>query len=116
MPTRSDFEDEAPAVLRAIQNVLAEVVRLRRALPDPGHDHQAAIKAALGTLGTDKKAALHRLRILVGQEQGLPVTRFLMLLPLSYLGMIDMILAFYLENLPVDFPAPSWEAGLSLAA
>jgi hypothetical protein len=40
---------------------------------------------------------LHRLRLVVGQEQGLPAARFLFTLPLDYLELVEYLLDLQLQ-------------------
>ncbi len=92
-PNRERFEEECPFVLRALGDLVGAALRLRDSAPDLSYaDFHATIKPRVDDLGFHKRAALHRLRLLIGQEQGLPASRVLFLLPLDYLRHLAYLL------------------------
>lgn len=97
LPGRELFEEEQPAVLHALGGLVAEALRLRgESAPDLSYaDFHAAIKPCVDELGFHKRVALHRLRLLIGQEQGLPASRVLFLLPLDYLRHLAYLLELH---------------------
>lgn len=99
LPKREHFEDEEPAVLHGLHRLIGEVVCLRANVSLSWDAFFAEAKDLIASLGPHKKAILHRLRLLVGQQQGLPVARFLFLLSLDYLRLLEHLLDLHLANL-----------------
>lgn len=98
LPSRSDIAGESPEVLRAVHTILERTIALRGDGTQSSDDFEADIKEELNKLGSVKGKTLHRLRILVGQQQGLPAVRFLSTLPLSYLRIVEFLLALTLGD------------------
>ncbi len=73
---REHFEGEHFPVLGAVHTLLRQVIGLRRAACPSWEAFRESVKQLVDSLGGNKKAALHRPRRIVGQEQGLPVARF----------------------------------------
>ena len=108
LPSRTHFEREQPAVLGAVLSLLIQVLYLRRSNLS-WEEFQEPVKEIVDTLGEHKKAALHRLRLIVGQKQGLPAARFLFVLPLDYLQLLEYMLELHLylqQDLPDELPRP----------
>ena len=92
LPRREKVVQEEPDVLRAMASLLSEVIELRQSSLGDAEPSQETLKPLLSTLGPVKKNVYHCLRSLTGQEQGLPVTRILGILPLTYLQLlVDLI-------------------------
>ena len=92
LPRREDIVQEDPDILDALSELLTQVIALRQSDPEDAEPSPETLKPFLAALAPDKKTVYHRLRCLVGQEQGLPVTRILGVLPLSYLQLlVDLI-------------------------
>lgn len=98
LPTRETIEAEQPAVLSLVQTLLGRVIRLREDSELSAEQFQESLSGLIGCLGSHKGPTLHRLRILVGQEQGLPAGRFLFLLPLEYLRLLEYMVQLYLQT------------------
>jgi len=120
LPTRAKMQNELPEVLRAAWTLLTQVidVRLRSAAASQPsclseEEQQQVIKELAGNIGGQKKAVLHLLRGLTGQEQGLPVARLLSLLPLDYLQLLSDLLDL---SLTAQVNSPAATVSLRLAA
>ncbi len=98
LPTRANLEGEQPAVLEKIRGLLKHVIGLREASELTYEDFNAQAKTFMEPWGRDKGPALHRLRLLAGQEQGLPAMRFLFILPLDYLNLLQYMLELYVQG------------------
>jgi hypothetical protein len=97
LPTAEQFEDEKPAVLRALCFLLKQSVTVRE-LNLGAEEAYAKISEVINELGAHKMAVLKRLRVIVGQEKGMTAARILLLLPDAYLNMLMYILELLLEN------------------
>jgi hypothetical protein len=97
LPTREHLEGEQIAVLHLVHTLLERVIPLRQRTDLSYEQFAEKVKAVIDGLGSHKGPALHRLRIIVGQEQGLPVARFLFALPLNYLQLIEYLLDLHLH-------------------
>ncbi|MBV9866432.1 MAG: hypothetical protein JO316_13850 [Abitibacteriaceae bacterium] len=97
LPTPEQFEGEQIAVLNLIHVLLNRVLPLRQRTDLTWEQFQEKVKAIIDSLGSHKGPALHRLRLIVGQEQGLPAARFLYMLPMNYLQLLESILKLYLQ-------------------
>jgi hypothetical protein len=65
-----------------------------------GMDYDAFVgpaKAAIQRLGDQRKQVTSHFRKIIGQEQGVPNSRFLFLLPVSYLKNLDSLIGLYLS-------------------
>ena len=98
LPSRERIEDEAPGVLSEVKGIIAEVVAARSSEECHYETFQTTVKKATANLTYNKKAVLTCLRGIVGQDHGLPVSKFLFALPLDYLQMLLYILDLHLEN------------------
>jgi hypothetical protein len=66
-----------------------------------GLDYTAFVgpaKAAIERLGAQRKQVTTHFRKIIGQEQGVPNSRFLFLLPVSYLKNLDSLIGLYLAS------------------
>jgi hypothetical protein len=97
LPTLEHFAGEKPEVLGTTRTLLSQVITLRREVGDDWERFSEAVKPVMSVLGKKKGPALHRLRLIVGQEQGLPATRFLFALPLDYLQLVETLLSLYMQ-------------------
>ncbi len=98
LPRREDIVQEDPEVLGALSGLIAQVLALRQADHDAAELSAEVLKPFLAALGASRKPVYHRLRYLVGQEQGLPVTRLLSILPLSYLQLLVDLIGLHLAT------------------
>ncbi len=100
LPSKSQFEGERLEVLNAMRGLLTSIVALRAEKPDDAEMTQAyfeeRVKFIVETLGAHKGPVLGRLRRIVGQEQGLPASKFLYILPLPFLNLLEEMLSLYL--------------------
>ncbi len=101
LPQRDHFEGEQSEVLAIAHDLLSQIVELRERTDSCWDAYQPAAAVLLGNLGKQKGAVIRRLRILVGQEQGLPATQFLFIVPLDYLRMLTFTTELYLDTLPM---------------
>lgn len=97
MPRRELFESESPAVINEVRNLLDEVIRLRTEENPEWEEFQGAVRLIMDSMGSHKGQALHRLRIMVGQEQGMPAGRFLFVLPLDYLRVLEYLSDLFVQ-------------------
>jgi len=95
LPARVHFEKENPAVLGAVLSVLIQVISLRENNAT-WEEFEGPAKEAVNALGDCKKQALHFLRTIIGQKQGLPAARFLFALPLDYLQLLEYMLELHM--------------------
>ncbi len=99
LPARAEIEGERPEVLRGVHAILAQTIALRAEQgKDTKEEFEPPIQDAMKVLGALKGPVLHRLRILVGQQQGLPAARFLFSLPLGYLRTVEFMLELSLQQ------------------
>jgi lysyl-tRNA synthetase class I len=99
LPTKEQIEVEQPAVLSRVQSLLGRVIRARQETELTYEEFQKTLSGFIEHLGAHKGPTLHRLRILVGQEQGLPAGRFLFLLPLEYLRLLEYMVKLYVKSI-----------------
>lgn len=97
LPTRDVIEGEQPDILSSVYSLLCQIIELREQTDGCWEVFQPLATHALNTLGKHKGATLRRLRLLVGQQQGIPATRFLFILPLEYLRMLAYIVELHLH-------------------
>lgn len=97
LPTPAQFEGEQLEVLGLVHTLIKRVIPFRENKDVTWEQFQEKVKAIIDTLGTHKGPALHRLRLIVGQEQGLPAARFLHALPINYLQLLEALLNLYLQ-------------------
>jgi hypothetical protein len=95
LPGRAQFEGERPGVLSGMKLLLERIIKLRRET-ETWEQFQGPTQQLIESLGTHKGPVLHRLRMVVGQEQGLPAGRFLFTLPLDYLELVEYLLELQL--------------------
>ena len=96
LPNRSHLEDVPCEVLGQIQGIIRQVILMREAF---GLDYDSFVgpaKAAIERLGSNRKKVTAHFRRIIGQEQGVPNSRFLFLLPVSYLKNLDSLIGLYL--------------------
>lgn len=99
LPTRTEVEGEKPEVLRGVHALLARTIELRTEEGKTTREEfEPLIKDSMKVLGALKGPCLHRLRTLVGQQQGLPVARFLLSLPIGYLRTVEFLLELSLRH------------------
>jgi hypothetical protein len=108
LPGRAQFEGERPGVLSGMKQLLQRIIKLRQETEE-WEQFQAPTQQLIESLGTHKGPILHRLRMVVGQEQGLPAARFLFTLPLDYLELVEYLLALQLEVLKEQTPGTNSE-------
>jgi hypothetical protein len=95
LPRREHLQGEHPEVLARLRSLLMQVIQLREVAKQPWEEFDEPVHRLIADLGPQKKAILHRLRLLVGQQHGLPVARILFFLPLDYLHTIEYTLELY---------------------
>jgi lysyl-tRNA synthetase class I len=118
MPRRSHFEGQPIPVIREVRNLLREVIRLRDEENPEWEDFQLQIKQIIETMGTHKGQALHRLRVLVGQEQGMPAGRFLFVLPLDYLRVLEYMCDLFVQakvEMPTEVSASALGSSMTFS-
>ena len=101
LPDRSHFRMETPEVLATLRALLLKVIQLREAKQQNDEQLRADIKEAVNSLKEHRTAAVNWMRVVIGQQKGLPASRFLQVLPLDYLKMLEYMLEIhlYLHNL-----------------
>jgi hypothetical protein len=98
LPTRERIEGESPFILSSVRHLIAEVVEMRLGEPVPYDAFQRNLKTVVAGFEQNKKAVLVCLRAIVGQDHGIPVSKFLFALPLDYLQMLQYILDLHLDS------------------
>ena len=104
LPTREQMEDIHPDLLGVMHGLLVDLVRLREVA---GNDYQAFCEPAkrlIGDLGFQKQEVTGHLRAIVGQEQGVPVSRMLFLVPVNYLETLEYMLHLRLSAVRDSYP------------
>ncbi len=96
LPTRAAIQDEAPTVLDRLHTLLLRVVQLRADSNLGCDDFHRLLQCDMALLGEQKKQVMHRLRLVTGQQKGLPASRFLFLMPLNYLQLLIDLLELHL--------------------
>jgi len=96
LPNGEKLESTPIDVLRAMHSLLQRIIVLRESFPNNYEAFIAPTKASIDKLGEQRKPVITHLRRLVGQEQGLPNSRFLFLLPISYLENLESMVSLYL--------------------
>jgi hypothetical protein len=56
----------------------------------------------IAAFGQRKSLVLRRLRLIMGQQQGLPASRLLFLLPVEYLQMLAYMLDLYISSIALE--------------
>ncbi len=101
MPNRKHLEGIPFEILRQIQSLLQQVLLMRKAF---GIDYTAFMgptKSAIEKLGDQRRPVIQALRRLVHQEDGLPNSRFLFLLPVAYIQNLESLVDLYLQANPL---------------
>jgi len=96
LPNRADLEEVPLDVLQQIQGIVQQVILMREAF---GLDYTSFVgpaKAAIERLGSNRKTVTKHFRNIIGQQQGVPNSRFLFLLPTSYLKNLESLIDLYL--------------------
>nr|CAA9217071.1 hypothetical protein AVDCRST_MAG63-285 [uncultured Armatimonadetes bacterium] len=97
LPAREHIAGEVPVVLEGLRCLLRQIITLRQTTGSCWESYQAPAKRLLDDVAPHKKAVLHCFRSITGQQQGLPVTRALFLLPLTYLQLVEHLLDLHLS-------------------
>lgn len=119
LPERHHFRMQTPEVLATLRVLLLKVIQLREAEYHSDQQLREDIKQAVNSIKEHRKPAVQWMRMVIGQQQGLPASRFLQVLPLDYLKMLEYMLEVHLYlhnlNLPDDETADTTDIG-SVAA
>jgi hypothetical protein len=100
-PHREVIEGEDPRVAHTLHALLCDALQLRELPNITWEQFQQPMHASIMALGPEKAAVLRRLRIITGQQQGVPARRLLFLLPVEYLQMVAYMLELYVTSLAV---------------
>ena len=92
VPSQNDLKDEAPEIILAVSNLVASCIAVRQSDEFSEEEKTEELKRLVAAIVEQKKKVYTRLRILVGQDHGLPVSRILEILPLQYLRLVSTIL------------------------
>ena len=103
-PHREVIEGEHPSVARALHGLLCDAIHLRELPNIAWEQFQQPMHDSITALGHQKGAVLRRLRMITGQQHGVPARRLLFLLPIEYLQMLAYMLELYGTSLA---PAPN---------
>jgi len=98
LPHRGHLESVPVDILRQIQSVIQQVMLMRKAF---GSDYEAfsgPVKAVIERLGTQRRNVTGHFRKIIGQEQGVPKSRFLFLLPMSYLMNLESLIDLFISS------------------
>jgi hypothetical protein len=98
LPNRAHIEGIPVDILRLIQNVIHQVIVMRNALGDDYDAFREPAKAAIERLGAQRKEVTRNFRRIINQDQGVPNSRFLFLLPMSYLMNLESLIDFYVSS------------------
>jgi len=96
LPNRDQLDVTPCEVLREMNSLLQRIIVLREAFRNDYESFIGPTKATIERLGDYRKPVISHLRKIVGQEQGLPNSRFLFLLPLTYLRNLESMISLYL--------------------
>ncbi len=97
LPNRSHIETIPLEILRLINAVIQEIIILRRAIGDDYERFKDPAKASIQRLGDQRKQVTMHFRKIINQDQGVPNSRFLFLLPMSYLMNLKSLIELYLQ-------------------
>ncbi len=98
LPNRGHLEGVSINTLKQIQSVIQQVILHRKAF---GADYEAFVgpaKSAIERLGDQRREVTAQFRKIIGQEQGVPNSRFLFLLPISYLMNLESLIDLYVAS------------------
>lgn len=98
LPNRGHLEGIPLDILRQIQSVIQQVILHRKAF---GMDYESFVgpaKSAIERLGDQRREVTAQFRKIIGQEQGVPNSRFLFLLPISYLMNLESLIDLYISS------------------
>jgi hypothetical protein len=98
LPQREHIEGERLEVLTALHDLLQQMIALRQRGTISWEEFQLTALTATNTSGKNKGPVLRRLRIMVGQQEGLPGPRLLFLLPIDYLRTLSYMLELYIKS------------------
>lgn len=100
---RGHLEGVPVETLKQIQSVIQQVILLRKAF---GLDYDSFVgpaKAAIERLGDQRRQVTAEFRKIVGQEKGVPNSRFLYLLPITYLMNLESMIDLYIASKAAHF-------------
>ena len=98
LPNRSHLEGVPVDILRQIQSVIQQVILHRKAFGMNYDSFVGPAKAAIERLGDQRREVTTHFRKIIGQEAGVPNSRYLFLLPISYLMNLESLIDLYLES------------------
>jgi hypothetical protein len=98
-PHRAVLEGTQPDVAHALHTLVCQTLELREQADMGAEQFQQRMHGVISALGQRKSPVLRRLRLIVGQQQGLPASRLLFLLPVEYLQMLAYMLHLYITGL-----------------
>lgn len=121
LPNREQLEQTPLEVLGEMNSLIQRIIVLREAFHNDYEAFVGPTKATIDRLGQFRKPVIGHLRKIVGQQQGLPNSRFLFLLPLAYLRNLESMVSLYIAaHAPKEtyavVEAPMKDMPLSLVA
>jgi hypothetical protein len=98
LPHRAMIEGTPTDVAHALHTLLCQAIELREHADIGMEQFQERVHGVIARLGQRKSPVLRRLRLIVGQQQGLPASRLLFLLPIEYVQMLAYMLHLYINS------------------
>ncbi len=102
LPHRAMIEGTQPEVAHALHMLLCQVIELREQADMEAEQFQQRMYDVIAAFGQRKSLVLRRLRLIMGQQQGLPASRLLFLLPVEYLQMLAYMLDLYISSVALE--------------
>ena len=99
LPARQHLEETGPDTLRALHGFLADILRLRKSHGAAYEAFCEPAKQLVASLGEHKQEVMSRLRVIVGQKQGVPASRLLFVIPTDYLEALEYMLDLRLSSI-----------------
>jgi len=102
LPHRAVIEGTPADVAHALHTLLCQATELREDADMGAEQFQERMHGVIAALGQRKSAVLRRLRLIVGQQQGVPASRLLFLLPVEYVQMLAYMLDLYISSVALE--------------
>jgi hypothetical protein len=102
LPHRAVLEGTPPDVAHALHTLLCKAIELHEHADMGVGQFQQQMHHVIAALAHRKASVLRQLRLIVGQQQGLPANRLLFLLPVEYLQMLVYMLDLYIRGVALE--------------
>lgn len=98
LPNSGHLDGVPIDVLKQIQSIIHQVVIMRKSLGLSYDEFVGPAKAAIEKLGNQRQQVIRHFRTIIGQDQGVPNSRFLYMLPSSYLMNLESLIDLYVTT------------------